>query len=95
MGRLNDTSDEKKEIGYLNPSMISQSALNPTINKDDPRFWSNDRKIFNKKLFDEEQKAQKRLHRSCATTYIARCMDAWKDREAIFGAYNFKYVYSL
>jgi hypothetical protein len=95
MVRLNDTSDEKKQIGYLNPAMISQSALNPTINKDDPKFWSNKGKTFNKKLFDLEQKQQTRLNRSCATTYIARAMYAWKDREAIFGAYHFKYVYSL
>jgi hypothetical protein len=95
MCRLNDTSDKNKRIGYLNPSMISQSALNPTINKDDEKFWSNNGKKFNKKLFDEEQKQQTRLNRSCATTYIARAMDAWKDREVIFGAHHFKYVYSL
>jgi hypothetical protein len=93
MCRLNDASDKTKQIGYLNPSMISQSALNPTINKDDPRFWNG--KKFNKKYFDEEQRRSIKLNRSCATTYIARAMYAWKDREAIFGAYHFKYVYSL
>ena len=89
---LNDHGDDTKQYGYLNPSLICQSSLNPTLNKDDSKYITRrgKKKKFNKKLFEEELRNLKADKKSQAALYIAKCMFRWKDREVVAGAYNFK-----
>ncbi|KAG8083439.1 hypothetical protein GUJ93_ZPchr0015g6829 [Zizania palustris] len=74
---------------YLNSSFISQSALNPELNRNDDKYWTAGHKKFQRKMFNKDQDAHKKNKRNCATLYIARCMYKWSDREMISGAYNF------
>ena len=88
---LNDHGDPSKQYGYLNPSLICQSSLNPTLNKDDSKYNSGcGKKKVRKTLFDAEVSKLKVEKKTHVTLYIVRCMFEWKDREVIIGACNFK-----
>ena len=88
---LNDHGDPSKQYGYLNPSLICQSSLNPTLNKNDSKYNSGrGKKKFKKTLFENDAYKLKVNKKGYASLYIAKCMFEWKDREVIVGAYNFK-----
>ena len=82
---MNDIGDESKSVGYLNPALVSKSMQNPKINKN--------REEYKGKSAKEIKAIEKKFRndaRSCAATYIGRCMFKWKDRTCISAAYNFK-----
>jgi hypothetical protein len=66
---LNDASDEKKTIGYLNPANICLSALNPVVNRRSKEYKNKTEDQLNvikrKKIRDA---------RMAAAIYIGKCM---------------------
>ena len=76
-----------KEVGYLNPTSISQSAINPVVNDRDAL------------MVGKEMSEKKQLHatmvenaRRAVGIYIDRRMYDWRDRSCIIAPYHFEYV---
>ena len=82
---MNDTIDAEKTIGYLHPTNISLSELNPVINRQSKEYKNKTKDqlivIERKKISDA---------RIAAATYIGKCMVKWQDRNCLVGVLNFK-----
>lgn len=72
------------KVGYLNPTMIRQSAVNPVLNDNHPQ------------LVNKSRKTKKQIHdtlvsydRDVVVVYIGRRMFEWEDRHCIMAPYHF------
>jgi ribosomal protein L18E len=81
--------DDKKRLGFMNPTQINQLELNPVINEKSETFKG----MSNKKRATTIKKAQQKLtkeKRDRESTHIGQLMQRFKDRECIMALYNFE-----
>jgi ribosomal protein L18E len=81
--------DDKKRLGFMNPTQINQLELNPVINEKSETF----KDMSNKKRAEAIKKAQQKLtkeKRDLVSTHIGQLMQRFKDRECIMAPYNFE-----
>jgi hypothetical protein len=81
--------DDKKGLGFLNPTQINQLELNPVINEKS----ETSKGMSNKKQSIAIRKAQEKLteeKRNLASNHIGQLMQWFQDRECIMAPYNFK-----
>jgi ribosomal protein L18E len=81
--------DDKKRLGFMNPTQINQLELNPVINEKSETFKG----MSNKKRATAIKKAQQKLtkeKRDRESTHIGQLMQQFKDRECIMALYNFE-----
>jgi hypothetical protein len=94
MCSLAHVCDDKKRLGFVNPTSINQLELNPVINEKCETFKG----MSNKKRAATIKKAQQKLtkeKRDLASTHIGQLMQRFEDRECIMFPYNFEYVCSV
>ena len=85
LSRLNWVSDKRNRYGFINPTLINKSALNPIPNQNSTEYKEKSSKERKKLLADLVK--EKRI---LAATYLGRCMLKWQDRYAILLPYNFE-----
>jgi hypothetical protein len=81
--------DNKKRLGFMNPTQINQLELNPVINEKSETFKG----MSNKKRPAAIKKAQQKLtkeKRDLASTHIGQLLQWFKDRQCIVAPYNFE-----
>jgi ribosomal protein L18E len=89
MCNLVHVCDDKKRLGFMNPTQINQLELNPVINEKSETFKG----MSNKKRATVIKKAQQKLtkeKRDRESTHIGQLMQQFKDRECIMALYNFE-----
>jgi ribosomal protein L18E len=89
MCNLVHVCDDKKRLGFMNPTQINQLELNPVINEKSETFKG----MSNKKRATAIKKAQQKLtkeKRDRESTHIGQLMQRFKDRECIMALYNFE-----
>jgi ribosomal protein L18E len=82
-------SDDKKRLGFVNPTQINQLELNPIINKKSEMLKG----MSNKKRAATIKKAQQKLtkeKRDLASIHIGQLMQRFEDRKCIMTSYNFE-----
>jgi ribosomal protein L18E len=82
-------SDDKKRLGFVNPTQINQLELNPIINKKSEMLKG----MSNKKHATAIKKAQQKLtkeKRDLASIHIGQLMQRFEDRKCIMASYNFE-----
>jgi hypothetical protein len=75
---LNHTSDTKKRLGYVNPTLINQSELNPQINKNTQKY-----KGMTKKKRGVAQRQLTKEKRDIASTHLGQIMLWFQDKDCI------------
>jgi ribosomal protein L18E len=82
-------SDDKKRLGFVNPTQINQLELNPIINKKSEMLKG----MSNKKQATAIKKAQQKLtkeKRDLASIHIGQLMQWFENRKCIMASYNFE-----
>jgi hypothetical protein len=74
--------DDKKRLGFMNPTQIKQLGLNPVINEKSEMIKG----MSNKKKGCNNKKAQQKLtkeKRDLASTHIGQLLQQFKERQCI------------
>jgi hypothetical protein len=85
MCSLNQTSDTKKRLRYVNPNLIIQLELNPQINEKSQKY-----KAMTKKKRAASQTQLTKEKRDIASTHLGQIMLCFQDKDCIVAIYNFK-----